>query len=180
MAKKGLLTKKVSFQGTQVTMYSIDGVTWSTRPEELEIIIQRHLQQQAGVSADLKGEEKTPMAKPKPKPKKFSRVHDDSELDEVIDDDLKESDQDIDIDDSEDSVDQDDLPVKVKSKPIVTAKSPKNEESKAKTSQVASKPVSKSAVKQKVTKPTAKIKAKPVKNSKPAVAKTKVKPKKKK
>lgn len=166
MVKKGLLTKKVAFQGTQVTMYSIDGVTWSTRPEELEAIIQRHILQQAGVSADLKGEEK--VAVPKVKPKKFNRVHDDSELDEVIEED-SENDSAESEESYDDEVEVDETPKTKKASPV------KNEKSKAE------KPVEKPV---KVEKPKAEVKAKPaaaktksvVSTKKPAPKKPAVKP----
>ena len=176
MVKKGLLTKKVAFQGTQVTMYSLDGVTWSTRPEELEAIIQRHLMQQAGVSADLKGEEKAPT--PKVKPKKFNRVHDDSEIDEVIDDDLDETKlDDLDEDHDDDSNDVDIKPLSVKK--ITQTKFSKPEAKKV-SSKVPAKV--KGVVKAKVSaKPTAKpiVKAKKV-SVKKAPKKPAAKAKKKK
>lgn len=88
-----LLTKKITFQGKQITMYSIDGVTWSTRADELYTILERHVHEQAGFGADLKGEEKVKSPLPKPKPKKFTKVHDDGELDDIIDDDLKDDEE---------------------------------------------------------------------------------------
>lgn len=103
MTKKGLLTKKVPFQGSTITMYSIDGVTWSTRADELQVIIDRHVLQQASFSADLKGEEREKLPVPKAKPKKFTRVHDDGELDEIIDDDMDEEESDeVDLEDDTD------------------------------------------------------------------------------
>lgn len=121
MTKKGLITKKVAFQGKTITMYSIDGVTWSTRPDELQAIVDRHAQQQAAFTADLKGEEREKVvveAKPK---KKFTRVHDDDEIDEAIDDDLEVDPiaEDIDLADDTDidlvsDVDKAILPVKDK------------------------------------------------------------------
>ena len=90
-------------------MYSIDGVTWSTRSEELQAIIDRHSVEQAGFGADLKGEEKEKVAAPKAKPRKFNRVHNDDELDEIIDEDGKEDDippdLDVDIDAGDDDID---------------------------------------------------------------------------
>lgn len=106
-AKKGnYLTKKVKFQGKDMTMYSLDGITWSSRPDELQAIIDRHSTEQAAFSSDLKGEERE---KEKEKPaqprKKFAKVHNDDEIDEVIEDDAVEDDiddvDDLDIDDAE-------------------------------------------------------------------------------
>jgi hypothetical protein len=145
-------------------MYSIDGVTWSTRPEELEAIIQRHLMQQAGVSADLKGEEKVPA--PKVKPKKFNRVHDDSELDEVIEEDSDDEKlEDLDDDLIDDSDDIDIKPLSVKK--IVQSKSVKPEVKKAAVKSLAK---VKEAVKAKA-KPAAKPSAKPKKEVAKKVAK---------
>ncbi len=87
-SKKGQYhTKKVSFHGKEMTLYSLDGVTWSTRPDELEVIIQRHSTEQAAFTSDLKGEEREKVEKVKPKPRKFVRVHNDDDLDEIIEED---------------------------------------------------------------------------------------------
>lgn len=40
--KSKYLTKKTSFQGKEMTLYSIDGNIWSSRPWELEKIVERH------------------------------------------------------------------------------------------------------------------------------------------
>ena len=54
----GLLTKRVKFQGKDLILYSLDGVTWSSRSDELNMIHERHTNEQAGFSSDLRGEEK--------------------------------------------------------------------------------------------------------------------------
>lgn len=36
------MQKKVSFNGSQMTLFSIDGATWSSRKDELETIADRH------------------------------------------------------------------------------------------------------------------------------------------
>lgn len=41
-----------------MTLYSLDGVTWSSRPEELQAIVDRHNCEKANFSSDLKGEER--------------------------------------------------------------------------------------------------------------------------
>lgn len=104
--KKGnFLTKKVPFGGKEMTLYSIDGVTWSTRPDELQSIIERHSNEQKGFSDDLQGKEKDKTAQPeKPKAKRFQKVHNDDEIDEVIEDDLYPED---DYEDYEDEVAED-------------------------------------------------------------------------
>ncbi len=40
--KSKYLTKKTSFQGKELMLYSIDGNIWSSRPWELEKIVERH------------------------------------------------------------------------------------------------------------------------------------------
>lgn len=40
--KGAYLTKEARFGGTKVTLYSLDGVTWSSRKEELHAIQERH------------------------------------------------------------------------------------------------------------------------------------------
>jgi hypothetical protein len=188
MSKK-LLTKKVPFQGKFLTMYSIDGITWSTRSDELQSILDRHSREQAGFSADLKGEEKEKAPQPKPKPKKFNRVHDDAEIDEAIDDDMNEEEEDV-FDDAGAEEDLDLLEeavgskgkkahaVKpavakavVKPKAIPAAKKP--------VAKPATKPAAKAPQKKAPPKP-AKKPAKPAAKSKPKAAPAKAKPKKKK
>jgi len=187
MSKK-LLTKKVPFQGKSLTMYSIDGITWSTRSEELQSILDRHSREQAGFSADLKGEEKEKTPQPKPKPKKFNRVHDDAEIDEAIDDDMNEEEdvfedeganEDLDLlEETVGSKGKKASAVKpavakaaVKPKPVITAKKP--------LTKPAAKPAAKVPQKKAPPKP-AKKPAKPAAKIKPKAAPAKAKPKKKK
>jgi hypothetical protein len=167
MSKK-LLTKKVPFQGKQLTMYSIDGITWSTRSEELQAILDRHSREQAGFGADLKGEEKEKTPQPKPKPKKFNRVHDDAEIDEAIDDDMEEDEEpevyeDPDADKDLDLLDEEDRPKSKKGsdsklKGIPKSLTPPKKLPEVK--KVASKPLP-------VKKPVSKIPAKKVADKKP-------------
>lgn len=69
--KSSLLKKKVSFGGSEVTLYSIDGTTWSSRADELQEIIDRHKFEQAGFSSDLKGEEREKFKTPFNRNKRF-------------------------------------------------------------------------------------------------------------
>ena len=54
-SKGKYLTKSVKFGTKTVTLYSIDGTTWSSRAEELEAIQMRHEQERV-TFAQIKGE----------------------------------------------------------------------------------------------------------------------------
>lgn len=53
MAKSKLQKKEVKFQGSKLILYSLDGITWSTNKDELEIILQRLEAQRAGLNEKL-------------------------------------------------------------------------------------------------------------------------------
>jgi hypothetical protein len=55
--KAKYLSKSVKFAGKTVTMYSLDGATWSTRKEELHLILERQEQERASFN-QLLGEAK--------------------------------------------------------------------------------------------------------------------------
>jgi len=64
MARKSKYSQKtVAFGGGQITLYSLDGITWSSRKEELEAILERHEQEKANFGGQIKG---GPQAKPFP------------------------------------------------------------------------------------------------------------------
>jgi hypothetical protein len=50
------LTKIQKFAGQEVTLYSIDGATWSTRREELGEILERHERERVTFGGELKGQ----------------------------------------------------------------------------------------------------------------------------
>ena len=55
-ARKVRYQKRVQmFQGKKVTLWSIDGVTWSTKKEELLDIIERRQEEQARFGGQIKG-----------------------------------------------------------------------------------------------------------------------------
>lgn len=56
-SKDKILTKTTYFGKVKVTLYSLDGATWSSRPDELEAIKERHEAQRITI-AHLKGEAK--------------------------------------------------------------------------------------------------------------------------
>ncbi len=164
-------------------MYSLDGITWSSRPEELEMIVQRHSNEQAAFTSDLKGEEREKIEKVKPKHKKFARVHNDDELDEIIEEDgMEDLEEDLPIDDVEVDIDED-MPVgkgkKEISKPAGKTKTPVVVASvKKKMEKVQPKPKGK-VVKAPPTKSAGKKGSKPAKPA-PKAKPTKVAPKGKK
>ncbi len=56
MARKSkYLEKKITFGSTTVTLFSLDGVTWSSRKEELQAILDRHEQEKASFGGQIKG-----------------------------------------------------------------------------------------------------------------------------
>lgn len=183
--KSNFQTKKVSFNGKEMTLYSLDGVTWSTRPDELTAIIERHSTEQAAYSSDLKGEEREKIEKVKPKHKKFNRVHNDDELDEIIEEDaVEDMDEDIPLEDLPVDDEVDEAPVsKAKKESAVKAGKEKAVPSKGKKiEKAADKPakvVAPKAPAKKDTKPSkapkAKAAPKPAKGKKPAPAKSKKK-----
>ncbi len=74
--KQKYITKNVQFGGKRLTLFSLDGCTWSTRREELETIVERHEAAKV-TAAHLRGEviEGAPAgaegaAKPQPAPKR--------------------------------------------------------------------------------------------------------------
>ena len=52
-----LLKKTTSFGGTEMTLYSLDGSTWSSRPDELEQIKERHEKQRVQMDASAGGDD---------------------------------------------------------------------------------------------------------------------------
>jgi len=56
MARKCKYEQKiVSFGGKPVALYSLDGITWSSRKEELDGIRERHEQEKAAFGGQIKG-----------------------------------------------------------------------------------------------------------------------------
>ena len=53
--KQKILTKTTKFGSSTVTLYSLDGATWSSRKDELPIIMERHEAQKV-TAAQLRGE----------------------------------------------------------------------------------------------------------------------------
>jgi hypothetical protein len=69
MTKKSkYLSKTISYAGKRMTLFSLDGDTWSSRPEELETIMARHEQEKANYSGQIKGgpQARIPTSRPKP------------------------------------------------------------------------------------------------------------------
>ena len=84
--------KTVIFAGTEITLYSIDGVTWSTRPQELHDIQERHENERSRISEFNRGRMPVKGAKGAPAAGKGRPAADavaDPEMDavEMIDDD---------------------------------------------------------------------------------------------
>ncbi len=67
------LTKKVRFNGKDMTLYSIDGATWSSRRDELTQIIERHESEKL-TFGEIRGQlsANKPIA-PKKSPEKFNK-----------------------------------------------------------------------------------------------------------
>ena len=56
MARKSKYSQKtVRFGGKEITLFSLDGITWSSRKEELEAIMERHEQEKASFGGQIKG-----------------------------------------------------------------------------------------------------------------------------
>ena len=53
--KNKYLSKSVVFAGKKVTLFSMDGDTWSSRADELELIKERHEQEKANYGGQIKG-----------------------------------------------------------------------------------------------------------------------------
>lgn len=73
MASKrdGVYHKSVSFGGKTMTLYSLDGLTWSSRKDELQVIEDRREAQKvtaAQLKGELPAEGAAPAAKPAPAP----------------------------------------------------------------------------------------------------------------
>lgn len=164
---EGVITKKVKFQNKELTLYSLDGVTWSSRVDELRTIQDRHNTEQAGFSSDLKGEEKEKSKfsiKPKrPMPQRAAVVVDDE--DEIIDDEIDEPDIEDELDDDIPVEDDDEKPTAPK-KGAGKVKLPIKSDKKA--------PIA--PKKQPVKKEVVKAKPKPAPKKATPVKKVKVKP----
>lgn len=67
------LTKKIRFNGKEMTLYSIDGCTWSSRRDELTQIIERHESEKL-TFGEIRGQlsANKPIA-PKKSPEKFNK-----------------------------------------------------------------------------------------------------------
>ena len=52
---KSYLTKTIRYAGKEVSLYSIDGLVWSTRKEELEQILERHQNERASFGDQIVG-----------------------------------------------------------------------------------------------------------------------------
>ena len=99
-----IITKTISFGGKKVTLYSLDGNTWSSRKDELAIIQERQETGRITLAGD-KGKEQSRFNRP---PVKFQKKNaDDEETDEELenDEDLALDDEYDDIIDEEDNID---------------------------------------------------------------------------
>lgn len=174
---EGLITKKVKFQGKDMTLFSLDGVTWSSRADELKTIQDRHSTEQAGFSSDLKGEEKEKSKfsiKPKrPMFQKAARPDDDEDM---VDDEIEEDIGDEEGDEDKYGDEESDTPTK-SAKGKAGAKVPAIKEKPMK-GKIPAKPIKPSVSAKVAKKPLPKAKVKPV--AKKPAPKAKIPAKKKK
>ena len=63
--KQKYLTKKTKFGGQEITLYSLDGLTWSTRPNELQAIMDRHANERILLEAGKEDSEEAEDSKAK-------------------------------------------------------------------------------------------------------------------
>lgn len=124
------LTKTVHFGSSTVTLYSIDGFTWSSKKHELTVIKER-LENQRVTLGEIKSEDgEDEKAKPEKDDEPVVTSSDDDELETpkkgaAKDDDEDEEEDDIVIDediDLDEDLDDDDLPAAPKKSKIKGAK----------------------------------------------------------
>lgn len=170
--KSKYLTKTTKFGGQTITLYSIDGLTWSTRPQELQTIMDRHANERILLDP-AKEEDKDTDNDDEEKDKKEADLGDEEDDDLVGFEDLaaalspikKIIDEDLDLDDEADQAKA--LPQKTNKKLAALIKTKKPKLVKA-LSLVKKKPAAKvlpAKPIKKGAKPIAK-KAKPVKKKK--------------
>jgi|GEM_PF-1144428 len=85
--KQKYLTKSTSFGNKKLTLYSLDGLTWSSRCDELEVIRERHEAQRI-TFAQIKGTVKPEEADDKEKAKESTNDGGPQELIAELDDDV--------------------------------------------------------------------------------------------
>ena len=172
MAKKTrYLQKTVGFAGGEITLFSLDGVTWSSRKEELEAILQRHEQEKANFGGQIKGgpQVRPPSGSASPDEESGDVVDEVMELDERDEDTVEpESDPDVEVfagpGDHEDDEDEDEeeRPAKRGRPQAKQASAPRTPQAKPKKERAkAEKPAAKCVAKKCATKPAAKAKAAP-------------------
>jgi hypothetical protein len=96
------LSKTVAFQGKQISLFSIDGVTWSTRKQELLEIKERQERDKVSFAA-IKEEDGETRVIAKPNKSEEDELYDENEsqeLDSSPEDELVEAKDDADIDSS--------------------------------------------------------------------------------
>lgn len=131
------LTKKIKFNGKDMTLYSIDGCTWSSRKDELCQIIERHESEKL-TFGEIRGQMSAnkPIA-PKKSPEKFNKFRQAA---------LQEKQRAVELVEAEAAQKQ-----VVAAPPVAKATAKKEKEAKAKPAL----PVKKVAKEKKVTKPVA-------------------------
>ena len=87
--KQKYLTKSTSFGNKKLTLYSLDGLTWSSRCDELEVIKERHEAQRV-TFAQIKGIVKSEEEEDKDKEKDSSDENSGTDLIKDIDDEVLE------------------------------------------------------------------------------------------
>lgn len=138
------LTKVVKFGGKDLTLYSIDGVTWSSKKNELLEIQDRHEKQRAALQGLKPEVEEEPVDKEAKEEEK-----EESDVEVVID-------EDIDIDYEEDDEEDDSPKAKKGKSPPAKDKPPKGKAAPKKPAPVKAKAAKPSA--KKPTKPAGKKK----------------------